>query len=98
MSFKKNNYIILKNAISKELANFLYIYFQNKRNAVSHMKKVRYLSPYDKDHGYFTDPFMPNTFAVYGDCVFDTVLMGLREKIEKYTKLKLSETYTYARL
>ena len=53
------------------------------------MKKVRYLSPYDKDHGYFTDPFMPNTFAVYGDCVFDTVLMGLREKIEKYTKLKL---------
>ena len=32
MSFKKNKYSVLKNAISKELANFVYNYFLNKRN------------------------------------------------------------------
>ena len=32
MSFKKNKYSVLKNAISKELADFVYKYFKNKRN------------------------------------------------------------------
>jgi len=31
MSFKKNKYSILKGAISKELADFTYAYFLNKR-------------------------------------------------------------------
>ena len=31
MSFKKNKYTVLKNAISKELADFVYSYFLNKR-------------------------------------------------------------------
>ena len=31
MSFKKNKYSVLKNAISKELAAFVYQYFLNKR-------------------------------------------------------------------
>ena len=31
MSFKKNKYTVLKNAISPEIANFVYKYFLNKR-------------------------------------------------------------------
>ena len=32
MSFKKNKYSVLKGAISKELADFVYKYFKNKRD------------------------------------------------------------------
>ena len=32
MSFKNNKYTVLKNAISPELADFIYKYFLNKRN------------------------------------------------------------------
>ena len=35
MSFKNNKYTILKNAISKELADFVYKYFKNKRKVAS---------------------------------------------------------------
>ena len=31
MSFKKNKYIVIKNAVSKELVNFVYRYFLMKR-------------------------------------------------------------------
>ena len=98
MSFKKNNYKVVRNAISVELANFLYIYFQNKRNAVAHMKSTKYLSPFDKDQGHFKDPGIPNSFSIYGDPAFETLLTGLKNKVEKHTKLKLYETYSYARL
>mgnify|MGYP003153021894 CR=1 FL=1 len=98
MSFKKNNYKVVRNAISAELANFLYIYFQNKRQAVSVMKQTKYLSPFDKDQGHFKDPGIPNSFSIYGDPAFETVLMGLRNKVEKHTKLKLYETYSYGRI
>jgi hypothetical protein len=98
MSFKKNNYIVVKDAISKELANFLYIYFQNKKNAVAYMLDKKYISPFEKDHGHFQDSFIPNSFSRYADPAFETLLMGLKNKIEKNTKLKLNETYSYARL
>jgi len=32
MSFKNNKYTVLKNAISKELADFVYSYFKNREN------------------------------------------------------------------
>jgi len=31
MSFKKNKYTVLKNAVSPEIAKFVYKYFLNKR-------------------------------------------------------------------
>jgi hypothetical protein len=46
MSFKKNKYSILKNAISKELANFVYQYFKNKRNVSRFLFDQRYISPF----------------------------------------------------
>ena len=44
MSFKNNKYIVLKNAISKELADFVYKYFLNKRNVASFLFDTNYIS------------------------------------------------------
>tara|TARA_R110000824_G_scaffold89720_2_gene219719 strand:+ start:206 stop:826 length:621 start_codon:yes stop_codon:yes gene_type:complete len=98
MSFKKNKYLVIKKIISKELVDFLYHYFQNKRRATEIMFEARYLSPYNEDHGVWSDPQSPNTYSIYGDTVFDTVLEGVQEKIEKAVGHKLVPTYSYGRL
>ena len=36
--FKENNYAVIREAISPELASFVYAYFQNKRAVASHLK------------------------------------------------------------
>ena len=43
MSFKKNKYSVLKRAISKELADFVYKYFKNKRNVARVLFDSRYI-------------------------------------------------------
>ena len=46
MSFKKNKYTVLKKAISKELADFVYKYFLNKRNVARFLFDQKYISPF----------------------------------------------------
>ena len=46
MSFKKNKYSVLKNAISKELADFVYSYFKNKRSVARVLFDTKYVSPF----------------------------------------------------
>jgi hypothetical protein len=75
MSFQKNKYIVIKKAISKELADFVYKYFCNKRNV------ARFL--FDQN---------------YSDIAMETLLQEVKPVMEKQTKLKLSETYSYARI
>ena len=43
MSFKKNKYSVLKGAISKELANFVYKYFLMKRKVADIFYKNKYI-------------------------------------------------------
>ena len=51
MSFKKNKYSVLKNAISKELAEFVYKYFLNKRNVAKFLFDQKYISPFTEYFG-----------------------------------------------
>ena len=46
MSFKKNKYTVLKNAISQEIAEFVYKYFLNKREVARFLFDQKYLSPF----------------------------------------------------
>ena len=87
MSFKKNKYSVLKNAISKEMADFCFAYFLNKRNVARVLFDSRYISPFTEYWGIWTDQQVPNTYSHYADLV-----------MEKHTGLKLSETYSYARI
>ena len=43
MSFQKNKYIVIKKAISKELADFVYKYFCNKRNVARFLFDQKYI-------------------------------------------------------
>ena len=94
MTFK---YQVIKNAISYELANFIYNYFLLKKDAVEFMYKnnINYESPL---LGTWTDKQVPNTYSHYADMVMETLLMKVLPIMKKETGLELIPTYSYARV
>ena len=98
MSFKKNKYAVMKGVISREVADFAFAYFLNKRRVARFLFDQKYISPFTEYWGVWNDPQAPNTYAHYADLVMETLLQKVKPVMEKHTGLKLSETYAYARL
>jgi len=98
MDFKKNKYLIIKNAISEELAHFCYNYFIIKRKVADTLFQTKYISSTTTDWGTFTDTQVPNTYSHYADIVMETLLLKVKPIMEEKTKLNLIETYSYARI
>ena len=98
MSFKKNKYKVLRGALSKELASFVYSYFLKKRQVAQFLFDQKYISPFTEYWGIWTDQQVPNTYSNYSDTAMETLLEALKVKMEKETGYKLNETYSYARI
>ena len=93
---KFNKYQIIKNAISYDLANFIFNYFLLKRDSVKFMYDNNII--YDNGMlGTWTDQQIPNTYSHYADHVMETLLMKTLPVMQKETGLKLVPTYSYAR-
>ena len=93
-----NNYKIVKQAISKELADFVYSYFLTKRQVARTFFDDRYISPFNNDWGVWNDPQVPETYSHYSDIAMETLLEKLTEPMSKETELNLIPTYSYARI
>ena len=92
-----NKYQVIKNAISYELANFIFNYFLLKRDAVQFMYQNNIT--YDTGMlGTWTDKQVPNTYSHYADPVMETLLMKVLPKMQQETGLQLIPTYSYARI
>ena len=100
MSFKKNKYVIIKQAIDKDLALFLYNYFHMKRQVLDTCLNARYISPYERLLGYYEEAKnqIPHTYANYSDIAMETLMLKCQPIMEKTTGLKLYPSYTYARI
>jgi hypothetical protein len=98
MSFEKNGYTVIKKAISPEIADFVYKYFLLKRKVARTMFDERYISPMTEYWGVWNDQQVPETYSHYGDVAMETLLTQVKPIMEKETKLKLIETYAYARI
>ena len=98
MSFKKNKYQVIRKAISKELADFSYQYFLNKRAVARHLFDNRFISPYTEYFGVWNDQQVPETYSHYADLVMETLLQKVKPIMEEKSGVKLSETYSYARI
>ena len=94
----KNNYKVIKQAISKELADFVYSYFLTKRQVARVFFDDRYISPFNNDWGVWNDPQVPETYSHYSDIAMETLLGKLVEPMSKETGLNLIPTYSYARI
>ena len=98
MSFKKNGYLVVKEIILPEVAEFVYKYFLNKRAVSKFLFDKKYISPFTEYFGVWNDTQIPNSYCHYSDIAMETLLQEVKPVMEKYTKLKLSETYSYARI
>ena len=91
-------YKIIKQAISKELAEFVYSYFLTKRKVARRFFDDRYISPFTTEFGVWNDEQIPETYSHYADVAMETLLEKLIPLMEKESGLKLNETYSYARI
>lgn len=100
MSFKKNKYVVIKKAISKDLALFLYNYFMMQKQVYDTCRQSRYISQFETLLGYYEAPNeqIPNTYSHYSNIAFETLMLKLQPLMEKTTGLKLTPNYTYARI
>ena len=100
MSFKKNKYVVIREAISKELATFIYNYFRMQKQVYDTCVKERYLSPFENIIGHYEEEGQqaPNTYCQYSNIAMETLLLKCQPIMEKNTGLKLYPAYTYTRL
>ena len=100
MSFKKNKYVVIREAVSKDLAEFIYNYFLMKKQVYDTCLAERYLSPFETLLGAYepSNGQMPNTYFNYADIVAETLMLKCQPIMEKTTGLKLQPAYTYARM
>ena len=98
--FKKNKYAVIKKAICKDQARFIYNYFLMKKQVYDTCLKERYISPYEVMLGYYegVNEQIPNTYSCYSDIVMETLMLKCQPIMEKTTELKLQPSYTYARI
>jgi hypothetical protein len=97
MNFTKQKYIIVKEAISKDMAEFLYNYFLIKKDAAEYYYKNNIF----KENvllGTWGDTQVSNMYSTYADFAMETLLMKLLKTMRKKTKIHLIPTYSYARV
>jgi len=84
-----NKYQVIKNAISYDLANFIFNYFLLKRDAVKYMYDNNIT--YDNGMlGTWTDKQIPNTYSHYADFVMETLLMKVLPIMQKRNWLRIN--------
>ena len=95
--FKKQKYLIIKKAITKDVAHFIFEYFSLKKDVFYFMFKKTNQTP-DSRLGSHGDNQIKDTYSQYADSVMETLLKTLLPLMEKNTGLKLYPTYSYARI
>ena len=98
VDFKKHKYTVIKQAIDKELAAFLYNYLLMRRQVCLTFNKYKYMSPFEEAFGKLGDAQIPNTYNHYADVATETLMLKLQSVTEKSTGLKLNPSYSFARI
>jgi len=98
MSFKTKKYQVIKQAISKDLANFVFNYMLLQESAVDLMLKHNKINPANPLIGSWTDKQVPGAYSKYGDWVMETLLLYVMPIMKAKTGLDLIPTYSYTRI
>jgi len=98
MSFKKNKYQVIRNAISKELADIGYNYLQISAEADHWMLTNQVTHEKNPLIGNFKDAQVPGSYAKYADRLMEILLVQTIPVMKAKTNLDLIPTYSYTRL
>lgn len=96
----KNDYRIIKNAVDKNVCEFLCNYLFHKREIFYLLREHKYISLFDQFHGVSDDTQKQNddTYSIYGDATLDTLMCLTLPKVEEAEGSKLIPTYSFARV
>ena len=98
MSFKTKKYQVIRQALSKELSNFIFNYMLLQRDAVDLMTKENKVNPQNPFIGKRNDPQVPGAYSKYADWVMETLLMFMIPIMKAKTGMDLVPTYSYTRV
>ena len=98
MSFKTKKYQVIKGALSKELANFIFNYMMLQRDVVDLMMENNKVNPANPFMGNRVDKQIPGAYSKYTDWVMETLLMYMIPIMKAKTGMDLVPTYSYTRL
>jgi len=90
-------YQVIRNAISYDLANFIFNYLLMRRDCVQYMYSNNIITTAGI-YGTWTDKQVPNVYSEYGNGVMETLLMKTLPIIKRQTNLDLLPTYAYTRV
>ena len=96
--FEDKKYMVIRNAISYELANFAFNYLLLKRDAVKWMHNNNYISKFTPGFGGWDDKQIPNTYSCYSDMFMETLMMKVLPIMQQRTNMSLIPCYTYTRI
>ena len=96
--FKEKKYMVIRKAISYELANFGHNYLLLKREAVKWMQDNNYISKFTPGFGTWKDKQIPNTYSCYSDFFMETLMMKVLPIMQQRTDMNLVPCYTYTRV
>jgi len=92
MSFSKNSFIHIKNAISKDVIELVVREFNMMKENLSVIHN-------DKNKFAFNDKLVPKSFSWYSPLIFESLSDTLvKKQVEKVLKKKVYPTYTYGRI
>ena len=95
---KKKKYQVIRGALSKELAKFIFKYMMLQRDAVDFMMKHNKVDPANPFIGKRDDPQVLGAYSKYSDWVMETLLMHMIPIMKEKTGMNLIPTYSYTRL
>ena len=98
MSFKTKKYQVIRGALPKQMANFIFNYMLLQRDAVDLMMKDNKVNPKNPFMGNRVDKQVPGCYAKYADWVMETLLMFMIPIMKTKTGLELIPTYSYTRV
>ena len=90
MSFKKNKYQVIRNAVSKDICDIAYRYLQISAEADYWLLKNNITHEANIFIGDFKDRQVPNSYAKYADRFMETLLIKTIPVMEKKQKLSSS--------
>ena len=96
--FKTKKYQVIRGALSKELANFIFNYMMLQRDAVDFLMKHNKVNPANPFMGTREDRQVPGVYSKYADWVMETLLQYMRPIMKAKTGMDLIPTYSYTRV
>ena len=77
--FKKNHFLVIKEAIDPKIAEFVYNYFWWKTGDKTFFD-FKYINPYTQEYGSWSDEQVPGTYSHYADIAMETLLLAVQPR------------------